>query len=282
MAKQGIQWGTQRFQGNTQPNWNVDLTTDGTSGSRGYNANNVIYSRPNHPNAGENLEATDRGWERVVQYKDSNGNQRTKREVVVAQGGLANTLAYGTSGTELLADTTGGPHIVDIRWATSNNDTGPSGGVGGDGFLYATTDTVGVVVTFSEAVRMDESSAIATGITVVASSGTAPTPLLLTSGNNTNKLTFTKTQAGMTAGATLSIADVVGFINLGSATLTALKSGTGLGRKSGALAANTPVASTHRAANVSSLGISGLLSTTNVQGDGLTLAVDAGTRKVKD
>jgi hypothetical protein len=271
MAKQGIQWGTQRFQGNTQPNWHVDLTTDGTAGSRGYNANNVIYSRPNHPNAGENLEATDRGWERVVQYKDSNGNQRTKREVVVAQGGLANTLAYGTSGTELLADTTGGPHIVDIRWATANNTTGPGGGAGGEGMLYSTEDTVGLVVTFSEPVQMDESASVATGITVASTGGTPPTPLTLTSGNNTNKLTFTKDMTGtaMAAGDILSIVDDKTFIALGGATtLKALKSGTGFGRKGGGENANTPTASTHRSANVSSLGISGLLSTTNVQGDG--------------
>jgi len=288
MAKQGIQWGTQRFQGNTQPNWHVDLTTDGTAGSRGYNANNVIYSRPNHSNAGENLEATDRGWERVVSYTDSSGQARTKREVVIAQGGLANTLAFGTAdiGKDLanLAKVAGGPQIVDIRWSTANNDTGLVSGVGGgDGFLFPSTTaaTPGVVVTYSEPVLMDETSAIATGVVLAKTGGSVPA-LKLTSGNGTNQLTFSGTGTAMAAGATVSFADSKTFIVVGSATLTALKSGTGFGRKSGALAANTPAASTHRTANVSSLGIVGLLGADDVQSDDLTLATNAGTRKVKD
>ena len=265
MAKQGIQWGTQRFQGNTQPNWYPDLTTADRGGS-GNVANNVIYTRPNHPNAGETLEATDRGWERVVSYTDSTGKARTKREVVVAQGGLANTLAYGTDAAAAQVSA-GAPQIVDIRWRDANTAYDSE-------IAYALgTSEVGVVVTYSEPVFVTATGGIPT-VEIAYSGGTnfqAP----VTSGNGTNQLVFTDSTT-KAAGTNLTLADNKLFIVVNNGTIHGLIAGTGYGRKSGALTANTPAKNTSRVANVSSLGIASAQT-----GAGLTLAVDAGRKVVK-
>ena len=268
MAKQGIQWGSQRFQGNTQPNWYPDLTTADRGGD-GNVANNVIYTRPNHPLAGENLEATDRGWERVVSYTDSSGQARTKREVVVAQGGLANTFAYGTdtTATQLSA---GAPQIVDIRWRDANTASDSE-------IAYAAGATeIGVVVTYSEPVFVTATGGIPQ-LTVTGSSAGALT-LKVSSGNGTNQLTFSSpgTPTTLTQSETLTMADSKTFIAISSGTIHGLADGTGYGRKSGALTANTPAKNTSRVANVSSLGIASAET-----GAGLTLAVDAGRKQVK-
>jgi len=265
MAKQGIQWGSQRFQGNTQPNWYPDLTTADRGGD-GNVANNVIYTRPNHPLAGENLEATDRGWERVVSYTDSSGQARTKREVVVAQGGLANTLAYGTDAAAAQVSA-GAPQIVDIRWRDANT------AYDSEIAYAASTSEVGVVVTFSEPVFVNASGGIPT-ITIAYSGGSdfvAP----VTSGNGTNKLVFTDSTT-KNESTNLTLVDSLTFIAHASGLIHGLTAGTGYGRKSGALAANTPTAFTKRLANLSSLGIASAET-----GAGLTLAVDAGRKQVK-
>jgi len=256
MAKQGIQWGTQRFQGNTQPNWYPDLTTADRGGD-GNVANNVIYTRPNHPNAGETLEATDRGWERVVRYTDAQGTPRTKREVVVAQGDLANTLAFGTSGT--ITEANYGPVITDIRWRDANTAYDSA-------IAYASGSTeIGVVVTFSEPVYLDESGGLTT-IAVTGSAG-AIAGLRATSGNNTNKLVFTTTHT-LVADETLDLVDSATFIALNNATLKGTQANTGYGRT-----ANTPYPETFRNANVSSTGVRNAIAY-----DGLTIAVNAGQK----
>jgi len=251
MAKQGIQWGTQRFQGNTQPNWYTAVGDE-------------IYTRPNHPAADENLEATDRGWERVVRYKDSSGKDRTKREVVIANGGLVNALAYGTS-TEVTAATTASPEITDIRWHQAS---------------YAATDTeVGVVVTFSEPVVVSGGGVGGATIATGQIGGSGPTKVALSlnhalSGNGTNKLLFVSTW-DLDADDTLALVDNKAFITLGSSTIKGALTQYGRG-------ANTSTQDPKRVANISSYGVSAIGATAVVVAGytDATVAVDAGTETV--
>jgi hypothetical protein len=250
MAKQGIQWGSQRFQGNTQPNWYTAVGDE-------------IYTRQNHPAADENLEATDRGWERVVRYTDSNGVARTKREVVVANRGLVNALAYGTS-TEVTADTVASPEITDIRWHAASYAAG--------------TTEVGVVVTFSEPVVVDCTIGIPTiAVTEVNGTGTTAVALSLNhtaSGNGTNKLTFVSDW-------TLTSGDVVGplddaplFISVNGGNIKGALTMYGRG-------ANTSTQDPKRVSNVSSFGVSALQAgDVTVAGYTTTVAADAETKTV--
>jgi hypothetical protein len=271
-------WGNQRNQGNTQPNWYVDMTTKERGGD-GNVANNVIYRRPNHPNAAETLEATNRGWERVVQYSDSSGKGRIKRELVVAQSDLANTLAYGTSNS--VTANASGPVITDIRWRDANTtsdsavayDSGP-------------TD-IGIVVTFSEPVYVDVTGGYIPWILVSSTPATpAAAMMFLTSGNTTNKLVFANVMswsgAALVEGDVLHLTDSHTFITgtqdviPGSPWISTgiygLQANTGQGRN-----ANTPYPELRRYANLTSTGVK-----SPTEYDTLTLAVDAGTKVVGD
>ena len=113
-----------------------------------------------------------------MRYTDGQGVSRTKREVVVAQGGLANTLAYGTVLGEVQVDA-GGPQIVDIRWREANtvSDSPVAYPIG-----TVEAARVGVIVTYSESVAV-------TGVPQIAVAGAGGLTLDCVSGNNTNKLT---------------------------------------------------------------------------------------------
>jgi hypothetical protein len=244
-------WGSERFESNTQPNWYTGV-------------GDQIYTRPNHPAADENLEATDRGWEQVIRYTDAHGVARTKREVVVANRELVNALAYGTS-TEVTAATTGSPQITDIRWHQAS---------------YVATDTeVGVVVTFSEPVLVTASNwasppTIATG--QIGGSGPSKVALSLNhaaSGNGTNKLLFVSTW-DLDAADTLALVDNKAFITIGTGTITGAKTQYGRG-------ANTVTADATRVANLSSYGVASLgSSAVVVTGDARNLAAGVATETV--
>ena len=321
------QWGTQRFQGNSAPNWYVDLTTDDTGAGtddrghlkRGYTTgNNTIYSRPNHPAAAENLEATDRGWVRVIKYKDSSGAERTKREIVVAQGNLANTLSHGSEAAAAPA-TSGGPQIVDIRWGAANNSTGRiSGTAGGDGILYAAADEVTVVVTFDQPVVVEGAgngttnflfANVETGTTSGgAVAGGAAKRLIChaKSGNGTNQIVFANT-IGKTAAEALSIPDTGSgrqpfIVAGGTGKIKAVQPGGLSGRDPGATgaigsfdstlqSANTQTGAANQVANGHTFGVFGFSPgvTNSLQGrDGAAsrpseaLGALAGIRKVSN
>ena len=290
-------WGAERYQGNTEPNWYTDLTDNSVAAADFKNANNVIYDRPNHPSASENLEATDRGWERVVSYTDSHGNARTKREVVVATRDLANTLSYGTKGSADVVGNKpnqhGGPQIVDIRWGDGNsswtttlaNDTGAD-------YKYVTGQHSGanVVVTFSEAVFLNETSGRATlnvtTTTTKGKNGVASLELFCTSGNGTNQLLFTNvcsSTGGLLAGDVLTLVDNKNtpaaytgheLIKLNSAELHNVAAGKHPGRGD-TLAAGT------RKANISPYGVASSAGASDVQGHSSGLGAAAGRARVK-
>jgi len=153
------QWGTGANEGDQRPNWFKDTTTVILPVGDATTANTVVYGRPNHPAEAENLEATERGWERVVRY-----GTREKREVVVANGGL---------GTTLVA-----PEVVDVRWAVAH-----------DSAAYAEADFASIVVTFSHPVIV---TATPTATVTSTSTGT-PTITLehVANASPSNKLVFT-------------------------------------------------------------------------------------------
>ena len=243
-------WGSERFEGNTQPNWYVGV-------------GDQIYTRPNHPAADENLEATDRGWERVVRYTDGAGVSRTKREVVVANRGLVNALAYGTS-TEVTAATVASPEIVDIRWHAAS-------------YAAHAAREVGVVVTFSEPVVVECSNWDDAPVIEVAELNATGTEVELNlnhvaSGNGTNKLVFISNWT-VAEGHEISLNDNKEFITVNTGTIKGALTQYGRG-------ANTSTQDPKRVANVSSYGVSGLLNATNVTGDARNLAAGAGTETI--
>ena len=179
------QWGTGATEGDERPNWFKDTTTVLTPVGDATTANTVVYDRPNHPAEAENLEATERGWERVVRY-----GARTKREVVVANGKLGTTLTN--------------PVIADVRWAVAH-----------DSAAWTTSSKGSVVVTFSHPVIVAGTPASMT-VTVV-STGTNFT-CEYASGNKTNKLTFTDA-ADIPDAGTLTL--VANFLTLNSGTIHA-------------------------------------------------------------
>lgn len=148
------QWGTGANEGDQRPNWFKDTTKVIVPVGDATTANTVVYGRPNHPAEAENLEATERGWERVVRY-----GARTQREVVVANRGLGTTLAS--------------PKVVDVRWATAHTT--------------ATEETTvpSLVVTFSHPVKVTGTAPT----TIITSTG-VNIDCTYNSGSETNKLTF--------------------------------------------------------------------------------------------
>ena len=284
-------WGAERYQGNTEPNWYTDLTDNSVAAADFKNANNVIYDRPNHPNASENLEATDRGWERVVSYTDRHGNARTKREVVVATRDLANTLSYGTKGSaDLVANKPnqhGGPQIVDIRWGDGNSSWTTSAATAADyKYVVGTGSGANVVVTFSEAVFLNETSGRATlnvtTTTTKGKNGGASLELFCTSGNGTNQLVFTNVCSTVAADVftlvdnknTPAAFTAHELIKLNSATLFNVAAGKHPGRGD-TLAVGT------RKANISPYGVASSAGASDVQGHSSGLGAAAGRARVK-
>ena len=280
------QWGTEKFTGNSAPNWFKDTTVGGGAGT--YPANNVIYARPNHPADNHNLELTDRGWEKVIRYSDSAGVARTKREVVIAVGGLANTIAYG-SNTASANVSSAGPSIVDIYWSTGNNAIGLiSGGAGGDGILYPEASaTVGVTVVFSEPVFVlnsihNTANYAAVNVAAASTVGAGADTFIdcrTISGNGTNALTFSNGAISLASADTFSIADSATFITLnGTATISAATTYSGRGANTDSLT------SQKRPANLSSFGVGTTGANTDVMQAvaGQTLAADAGARLSAD
>tara|TARA_Y100000996_G_C22461741_1_gene618366 strand:- start:143 stop:985 length:843 start_codon:yes stop_codon:yes gene_type:complete len=275
-------WGTQQNQGNSAPNWYVDLSTRERGGD-GNVANNVIYRRPNHPAAAENLEATERGWERVIRYTDSSGTVRIKREIVVVQHDLANTLAYGTSNS--VTANVSGPVITDIRWRDANTALYANGQAVDSSIAYAAGQTeIAIVVTFSEPVYVDTHTGFIPYISI-DSTPSMPQPgrAVLTSGNGTNKLVFANTMnwlgGALVEDDVLNLVDSHTFItgthdSVGTPWVSdgiyGLQANTGYGRN-----ANTPYPELKRYANLSSRGVK-----SPTEYDTLTLAVDAGTKTV--
>lgn len=171
------QWGTGTGDADQRPNWYTDTTGTVDSALDEATSNNVVYTRANYPPEAENLEATELGWERVIRYTDGDSVDREKREVVVANAGLATKL--------------GDPEIVDIRFSVPYT-TDLTNGV----------DAVGVVVTFNQPVAV-----YGTPEFTVAVSGTTDPTCEFVSGNTSNKLVFTDgtVLAGPTSGETLSV-----------------------------------------------------------------------------
>jgi hypothetical protein len=183
------QWGTGPADADERPNWFKDTTVNNDPVGTATTANTVIYSRANHPADAELLEATDRGWERVVRY-GTGAAARTKREVVIANGKLGTTLTT--------------PQIVDIRWGTKQQTA-----------WTAVTDDCVIVVTFNQPVFVSAGTPTATP---TASAGTDPICTFDADSNKTNKLTFSGATLIDLAGQTLSIgADIIG----GGATIVA-------------------------------------------------------------
>lgn len=277
------QWGTKQYTGNSAPNWFKKTTVGAGSGT--YPANNIVYGRPNHPADNHNLELTDRGWEKVIRYTDHAGKLRTKREVVIATGGLANTVAYSAN-TVAANNAVAGPVITDIRWSTANNTNGRvSGAAGGDGILFAEAGGVGVIVTFSEPVYVGNAglsvgadfASVNVGGTdsgTQGGSGDYYIDCRLTSGNGTNQLTFTNTTALSTAD-TFQLADAELFIELDGAAFIVAASGY-----SGRNANTNAFVSNKRPANVSSYGVgwAGDVGDTVLGVTSRTLAADCGSR----
>lgn len=185
----GNQWGTGVNEGEQRPNWFKDTTTivlDADDNPTATTANTVVYGRPNHPAEAENLEATERGWERVVRY-----GTREKREVVVANGKLGTTLAA--------------PKVVDVRWGTAHDTA------------WTTASDAVVLVTFSHPVIVGSTP---TNIDVEVTSTGTNFDCAYTGGDKTNQLTFTSAAAIGAAGAgILSLA--ANFITLNGGTIEA-------------------------------------------------------------
>ena len=258
------QWGSDKFTGNSAPNWFFNLAT----GPRDLPANNIIYQRPNHPASNEMVCATSRGWEKVIKYDDSSGTTRYKRELLVSIRGLANNLAYGSNVVVGAGATTlcACPEILATRWADANSDpqyTAPEG----QAVKYSNTATsnIGMYITFSESVFVDTTGGTPS-FDVIQTGGAGTNPLQYNSGSGTNVLLFSNT---ITTGSfpldvwsdlELKVSNdtngAAAWIDLNGGVISGVTSEYGRG-------SNTVTADTSRLANLSSRGVGAALPNSN-------------------
>jgi hypothetical protein len=152
-------WGTGPTTSNTSPTWFSDITDA------------QAQQRPFHPADSEKNSATDEGWVRHLTYTDTHGQVRNKREVLVADRQLANTI--------------GDLNVVDVRWANVASQTRI--GIGNN---YTFDVIFNMPVCMGAAVQWTvytSNNAVGGGTSALAS---------YLSGNTTNILTFVATANG--------------------------------------------------------------------------------------
>lgn len=262
-------WGSQRFQANSAPNWYTKIATKTYGDSGGANTVTSAHKRPNHPADGFKLEVTERGWERVLDYIDSSGRRRIKREVVVADRNLANTIAYGSD-----VDGVASPSIVGMYWANTtyinNVDTGA---------------TPTIYVKFSEPVVADLSDSTVEDIPRVRiqDNNGVNQFLYLQTGNGTSTWGFSHDATSNCSGEATYLfvrgdggtaeaegTPIILGVNAATPYGNVYATTSQMGRES-----NTVTQDTNRVANVSSRGVTSNLTGSDVQGEA-TYVADVG------